>query len=919
MRDLELMTMASLDFFEPLSRMKVDPVYQRILDVHVPQHWHRKAFDVWLFAQPELGALVQQGFKIHVSATIRNAGVLLHRVLPYCVERQFPFKIVADPRLLSLMNSKNFDRGSSGKFIVIYPPTTEECRAALEHFYAVTADQQGPYVLSDRRYRDSRVLFYRFGGFWPMHRVEPDGSRTTCIETPDGRLEPDLRLPYFTLPPWIEDPFYVEDPAAKSESTGLLNNRYQVKAVLTFSNGGGVYEALDTFTGAKVVLKEARPLSNYWMADENDAAYLDAVKVLEREHRTLVKLAHLDFVVKPVELFQEWEHLFLAEEFLPGLMLTNFRARPDFIVITLYDGPERVDRFCEKFAVIARQLIRHVLTVHSCNVLLVDLSPNNFLIEPDTLTVRLIDLECAIDLDTPQTGDEIVRLWTTPGSRRPGWDDRQAYTREDDYYALGMVLYSLLMPMQTLFEMKPAAAGPYLDDIAQGVGLPPQVPATIRLLLEGKAVEALEVMESWDVEASLRQLRALGGASRAWEAWTGSDRQRIASLLRPLVRDMARFVLSTADPERSDRLFPGDFRVYGTNPLSVASGASGPLLFLHETGTDLPEPIEDWVLRQPFREDTYPPGLVWGLSGIACVLEQIGLGDKAAEALRLASESELRFAAPDFWYGAAGWGWAQLWFYRLKGDRQSLDNALAAGRFLRDSAEAAPVGRRWRNPLDGNIHYGLAYGASGIALFLAQLYRESGEEEFRQLALEALAFERSAAIDQDSIVKWFNHDKAEGICEPYFEHGSAGIAAAFLRCADLLGEPSLLAFAEEAAQYAFCKWTVLPSLFSGVSGIGELMIDLFLKTGDERYLNRAHTIAETIQIYALPKPEGTAFPGRMLIRLSTDLATGSAGIGLFLHRLLDPGPRHFLDLEAGQAARQREPRPAVLELQESAR
>ncbi|MFD8889512.1 hypothetical protein ACFVZ8_01955 [Streptomyces sp. NPDC059558] len=41
---------------------------------------------------------------------------------------------------------------------------------------------------------------------------------------------------------------------------------------------------------------------------------------------------------------------------------------------------------------------------------------------------------------------------------------------------------------------------------------------------------------------------------------------------------------------------------------------------------------------------------------------------------------------------------------------------------------------------------------------------------------------------------------------------------------------------------------------------------------------------------------GIAFPGRWLNRIAHDHAPGSAGIGLFLSRLVSPGERAFADL-----------------------
>jgi hypothetical protein len=48
-------------------------------------------------------------------------------------------------------------------------------------------------------------------------------------------------------------------------------------------------------------------------------------------------------------------------------------------------------------------------------------------------------------------------------------------------------------------------------------------------------------------------------------------------------------------------------------------------------------------------------------------------------------------------------------------------------------------------------------------------------------------------------------------------------------------------------------------------------------------------------LFAIEKPSGIVFPGEELIRVSTDFGTGSAGTGLFLHRLLTGGGMPYFD------------------------
>lgn len=131
---------------------------------------------------------------------------------------------------------------------------------------------------------------------------------------------------------------------------------------------------------------------------------------------------------------------------------------------------------------------------------------------------------------------------------------------------------------------------------------------------------------------------------------------------------------------------------------------------------------------------------------------------------------------------------------------------------------------------------------------------------------------------------------------PYWGHGAAGVGTAAVRVHRLVGDELLEEAARIIADSAFCKWTILPNQIDGLAGIGEFMIDMFMSTREHKYLERAQEIAETILWYVIERPDGITFPGRWLNRISLDYATGSAGIGMFLLRLLNPGPRYIVDL-----------------------
>ena len=61
------------------------------------------------------------------------------------------------------------------------------------------------------------------------------------------------------------------------------------------------------------------------------------------------------------------------------------------------------------------------------------------------------------------------------------------------------------------------------------------------------------------------------------------------------------------------------------------------------------------------------------------------------------------------------------------------------------------------------------------------------------------------------------------------------------------------------------------------------------------YLDEARRFADRVMLFAIEKPSGLVFPGEELVRISTDLGTGSAGTGLFLHRIAAGGGIPYLD------------------------
>ena len=238
--------------------------YDRVMAM-LPQGWQIIRQGIWFCCGSSENVVPRQGWKIHISATLTNAHEVLSRVMTVLFRRgDTDFKFALDMSTLFLLNSKNWSRGASGKFITIYPGDNEKFLDLIEELHQATKDLQGPYILSDHRYKDSRVVFYRYGGMKLHTALHYKGERIPMLVRPDGTEEPDERLPYPSTPSWAGCILSPEsnDAEASTEDSTLRNGRYEIQSALEFSNAGGVYLALDPRTGMNVVVKEARPFVN---------------------------------------------------------------------------------------------------------------------------------------------------------------------------------------------------------------------------------------------------------------------------------------------------------------------------------------------------------------------------------------------------------------------------------------------------------------------------------------------------------------------------------------------------------------------------------------------------------------------------------------------------------------------------------
>jgi tRNA A-37 threonylcarbamoyl transferase component Bud32 len=838
----------------------------------VPDGWSAHGHGEWWQVTPAGDRRPGQGWKTHVSAAVSNAEKVLDETWDYCVAEGVAFKFLRGPRMHFLRNSKYADRGHSGKLLTVYPADEAELERILKQLGDRLRGEVGPYILSDLRWEQG-PLYVRYGGFKQRHCLDRAGNLVTAVEDPAGVLVPDQRGPVFAPPEWVALPDFLAPQLAARSAATTADSPYRVDQALHFSNGGGVYLATDTRTGQRVVLKEARPYAGL-IGDGRDA-----VARLERERDILRLLTGSGVAPEVRDHFTLGEHSFLALEYVGGRPLNSFfaerfpldRRRPD---------PAAVAGYTEWALRILAATERAVAVIHERGIVFNDLHLFNIMVRPDD-SVALIDFEVAV-AEAEATRQLLgSRAFQAPADRTGFGVDR---------YALACLRLALFLPLTTLLPLDRGRA------VQMAGTIKAQFPAVPRYYLD-EAVRELVGAEQCAARAARPPLPEFGRGPDGW----------------PQLRDaLAAGIKQSATPERADRLFPGDIRQFGQSGagLGLAHGAAGVLYALHSTGVPVEPEHVDWLLRAA----ADPPagahlGLYDGMHGVAYCLDLLGHRDAALRTLDITLHEQWQQLGSDLTDGLSGVGLNLLHFARRTGDHALLGEALTA---------ADLIAERLGGPEDvpttsgaGNPHAGLMRGSSGPALLFLHLYEHSGEPRWLDLADTALRqdLRRCVILDKDGSM----HVDEGRRSMPYLAHGAAGIGLVLRRF--LRHRPDEGFAAAGAAIRTACtsRFYAQSGLWAGRAGT-ILSLAGTVEAGqpaaaDPETLEQVQALAW----HAVAHEGALAFPGDQLFRLSSDLATGAAGVLLALGAVLHDCPTHlpFLDPELGAATIADQPDPTA--------
>ena len=831
---------------------------RRLQSVELPAGWLVQCWGGWEGWSPRDWEPRLQGWKVHVSATPECAVETLAQTTRVCVECGVSFKFLPTLAGLTESSSKNQARGAAGKFITIYPDDDGQLGELLSVLASALKGQEGPYILSDLRYVPDAPVFVRYGAIMGVRVPDVDDEPVESIVDPrDMRLIPDHRDPRVVIPDGVEVPEFLRPAyeASQQSCVSRLDDFVSIKP-LSFSNAGGVYRA-ELPDGEVRILREARPHAGL---DGRNRCALQRQLVEEEVLRDLVG-------VKGVQqlrgVFTAWEHRYLEVDYIPGVTLTSWMVRN-----THLQEKDPVE-YARQVVAIVEQLIAVVEAIHQRGWAFGDLHPGNVLVSDDG-AVTMLDLEDASRLDSKR--ELGVRVFEYCA-------DKSADARQADWFA---VARCIMMLYCSDFEIE--AVSPAFWERCRH---------RVREVYGERAAEQLALVEG-RYGAGIRPVTAS-------DVTVGVPSQRLS------VDSGISGLLSGIEWSRQfgpDGAFPGDITqlTAGVHEV-ITTGRAGVVLAQQRIGVRPADGDVD-ALRKTAREwpGQEAPGLLNGVAGVALTLSEVGaqrddVQRDAVAAAGKALESALGRRRLDLAAGQAGVILAALEVAKTAGDSGLMDRAVAAYRRL--DACLTPDGSAWAVLCRRR---GLFWGLTGVALMDLVAHAVTGAEESLVRARVRLRADLDACVTT-ATGEVMVDDREKNRVLPYTEWGSAGVLLVASALERVTGEPVLTSQERDGIIKA-CSSTfyIYPGLDHGRAGI----LVTLTAAGDQCQAE-ADRQAGLLLDSLLSHDEHVLVIGDGMIRLSSDLGTGAAGVALALHAYRSQQPYVGLPISARTAGLLQQP------------
>ncbi|PQP83685.1 hypothetical protein C0Q44_03070 [Paenibacillus sp. PCH8] len=852
----------------------------------------------WICFRPKELKLPSQGWKVHLSVIPVQGAELLRRIAPVLTKQGVQWKVVSSGLKLIETSNGSIPLPQTGKCVTIYARDDEQFMQLLEEMYACTDGLLGPAIPTDRAYRGSECVFYRFGAFTDRFYYDRySGAKVYAIQKPDGKLEEDRRTPGRYKPEWVSEPEELlriqangtdQDVSCHDSSS---NNEFgirhiRVKRVLKKSGKGGVF----LVSGAQyeqAVMKEAVHRMRV------DGAGRSVHDYLSNEYRVLDLMKDTGYTPRPLDLFSMEQNRYLIMEYFDSISLREYIHRRH--VAADYTRAEILR--------ISTDILDMVQGCHDKGIVINDLTPNNIVMLADG-SVRLIDLELAYVSNDESQAKPLTGH--TPGYVPRGREHSQRSSYSDDLYALGAVFYYMASSMDPYLKYKQAhlvAGQAYLDNLSntelQGLGS-----LGIEIMSGGYA-ELSAIRERLAVMPEKQENVPEGREYAIETAGVGMAAEEVLHQAERMMKTL----YASLDFNHPHQLYPENSMSKMFHPANFNFGWTGMIYGFNQLGQithnseyhHYAREVLEWIVTHtPYVPEETPTGLYFGYGAVPWAMAQTADALKDDSLLRIAENlaMELTRSEPvqtNISHGAAGLGLMLLEIHRIGGRPELLTRADELGVYILDQEERTEEGLSlWKvkDQAGKKSHHslGFSHGIAGIGYYLLALAERTDKADYFSAVKRIVhTLDRSSYEGRNGARLWpATPDKPDALWV-HWCNGSAGIGRFLLAAAELLPDPVSTRLSLQAAD-AVAQTTVFASFGQchGIAGNGDFLL-LANRRFPGRYETKLMEYTQSLHILRSDQEDDLwMWPLEDMESFSPDYMTGYIGIYSFLLRRFYP-------------------------------